>query len=110
MSVVLNILQELVAYHGTTHQFDVFDPAKTKDIGIHFGTKDQADAVVRKLWRKRDDPEVYEPGARVIKADTDLKNPLRMRDNFSTLGSTFKRRATDLFLRTPGFRPNDDER
>jgi hypothetical protein len=109
MSVVLNLLQELIAYHGTAHDFGEFDPAKTKDIGIHFGTKDQAHAVIRKMWRKSDDPE-YEPGARIIKADIDLKNPLRVRDNFSTLKTAFQRRARDLHLLTPGFSLNDEER
>jgi hypothetical protein len=30
MSVVLNTLQELIAYHGTAHDFGEFDPAKPK--------------------------------------------------------------------------------
>jgi phospholipid N-methyltransferase len=32
----------LVVYHGTTNRFNEFDKTKTMDIGIHFGTKEQA--------------------------------------------------------------------
>ena len=72
----------LIVYHGTNKNFTEFDPSKTNDIGIHFGTKEQAEAAL-KPWG-----EMHE-GSRIIPAYLSLQNPLRLPDRFSKLGTRF---------------------
>jgi hypothetical protein len=49
-------------------------------------------------------------GANVIPAKLKIQNPLRVGDEFSTLGRQFIARAKKLTLETPGFRANEAER
>lgn len=51
-------------FHATDAQFDRFE--KTRDLGFHFGTKEQAG---------------YKKRGRVIEASLDIRNPLRLPDN-----------------------------
>jgi len=61
-------------YHGTTGAFEYFDPSKTTDGGLHFGTKEQA--------RMR----VVGSDARLIVAHLRVSNPMRSKD----LGGNWK--------------------
>ena len=36
-----------VVYHGTNADFTAFNPKLTRDIGLHFGTKEQAETFRR---------------------------------------------------------------
>lgn len=60
----------IIGYHGTQHAFINFDISKSNDIGIHFGTKEQAGN------------RAYLSGAhpRIIPAHIDIKNPLDLPD------------------------------
>jgi hypothetical protein len=100
-------IAEIIAYHGTKSNFEKFDPSLTGDVGIHFGTSDQANAAIRNQWQKI--PE-YPEGANVRRANLDIKNPLRVYDNFSTLRATFMGRAKKWSLETPGFHMSQNER
>src|ERR1051326_5835571 len=100
-------LNEVIAYHGTTKGFTEFDPTLTGDIGMHFGTPEQANTVVRNRWKQT--PE-YEEGANVRPVNLALKNPLRVYDNFSTLRARFIARAKRWSLDTRGFRMTQEER
>jgi hypothetical protein len=102
-------IMEILAYHGTTHEFDQFDPSRTGDIGMHFGTPEQASNATRDLWARKGEPE-YRSGAHVRPVNLDLKNPLRVRDNFSTLRARFIARAKQWSLDTPGFHMTGPER
>lgn len=57
----------LVVYHGTNGDFDKFDPKLSRDIGIHFGTAEQANTF----------------GNNVMPSYLQLKNPLQVEDRFS---------------------------
>lgn len=103
------LIAEILAYHGTKADFDQFDPALSGDIGIHFGTPEQANSVIRRVWRWPGDPE-YVEGGNIRPVDLDLKNPLRVYDSFSTLRMTFTRRAKQWSLETPGFLMTPDEK
>jgi hypothetical protein len=93
------------AYHGTTKSFDEFDPSLTNDIGMHFGTQGQANVAAAHPATGR-----IMDGANVIPAKLKIQNPLRVGDEFSTLGRQFIARAKKLTLETPGFRANEAER
>ena len=43
------------AYHGTTSSFDKFDPSRTGDIGMHFGTSQQAHNATKDFFMKYKD-------------------------------------------------------
>lgn len=58
---------EPVFYHGTEAQFDDFDLEKSKSLGIHFGTRQQAEFMAGE-------------NGRVIAAHLDIKNPVRLHD------------------------------
>ncbi len=62
-------------YHGSTKDFDAFDPDKAShtSIGIHMGTLDQAHAFVR---GDRHGGQIYQVYA-------NIKNPLRLKDHFT---------------------------
>jgi len=96
------------AYHGTTAAFDAFDPRRTGDIGMHFGTLQQADKVIRPIFRSPDNAE-YQPGANIIPVKLRLHNPLRVYDMFSTLRTTYMNRAKIWCLNTKGFDPNNED-
>lgn len=55
-----------VVYHGTVHEFSEF--TKTKDVGFHFGTKEQANDI---FSRKRN-------GRHIIPVYLKLENPVRL--------------------------------
>lgn len=93
------------AFHGTTADFDAFDPERTGDIGMHFGTLPQANHVVQKIFRSPDDAGIYSAGANIIPVKLRLHNPLRVRDMFSTLKTTYMNRAKIWCLDTRGFSP-----
>lgn len=57
----------IIAYHATSKEFEVLDPAETVDGGLHFGSEDQA--------RMRGGPR-----ARLLKAEIDVSRPRRSRD------------------------------
>lgn len=61
--------QPKVVYHGTNAEFDKFDTKLSRDLGAHFGTKEQAETF----------------GKNVKPVYLSIKNPLRVDDNFSTL-------------------------
>lgn len=63
----------IIAYHGTrADHFINFDLSKSKDIGIHFGTKEQAGK------RTYSGPDATT--SRIIPAHIDVKNPLELPD------------------------------
>ena len=97
------------AYHGTTADFDSFDPSLTGDIGMHFGTLPQADKMARNYWT-RPGEEKYKPGANIIPVKLRLRKVLRVKDLFSTLKTRYIIRAKSFWLETPGFRPTEDEK
>jgi hypothetical protein len=90
-------------FHSTTEEFDEFDPRKSNDIGIHFGTPEQADAAAKPIGK-------YREGTRLIPAYIKVENPLRVKDMFSTLRNRFINRAKILILDTPGLHFNDEEK
>src|ERR1035437_2389730 len=94
------------AYHGTNKAFKKFDPNFTGDIGIHFGSVGVATDVAKGYFQKMGE---YQPGANIIPVKLRLKNPLRVRDMFSTLKTTYMNRAKQWVLNTHGFRPNQEE-
>ena len=100
------------AYHGTHNTFKRFDPNLSGDIGIHFGSKGAANHVVTPIF-KRPDEDPYKQGANIIPVKLKLKNPLRVKDMFSTLRTTYMNRAKQWVLVDPGyqggFRPNQEE-
>jgi len=59
----------LVVYHGTTKDFNEFDVSKSRDIGIHFGTQEQAR--IRTL---------IEPGGNIRPVYLNIQNPLELYD------------------------------
>jgi len=92
------------AYHGTTKDFDAFDPNLTGDIGMHFGNKKQAHHFTLDYMGR--DKE----GANIIPVKLRLKNPLRVKDMFSTLRTTYINRAKQFTLNTKGFYASDADR
>lgn len=60
-------MSRFLAYHGTTADFSAFDPAKTVDGGLHFGSKEQA--------RMRGGQK-----ARLIAVELSVERPRRSRD------------------------------
>lgn len=94
----------LEAFHGTENDFDEFDPRKTGDIGIHFGSPGQASHFALDL---RGQPK---PGGNIIPVRLKLHRPLRVKDMFSTLRVTFINRAKQWTLATRGFHANEQER
>lgn len=63
----------IIAYHGTrANNFINFDLSKSNDIGIHFGTKEQAG--------NRSYPGPHTPTSRIIPAHIDVKNPIELPD------------------------------
>jgi hypothetical protein len=96
---------DLDAYHGTQADFDAFDPERTGDIGLHFGTPEQASRAAASAFTGK-----YETGSAVMPVKLRLTNPLRVKDQFSVLGKTFINRAKTWVLATPGFRATDAER
>lgn len=88
----------LVVYHGTDKDFSTFDPSLSGDLGIHFGTAEQASKAVNVLGK----PLVE--GARVIPAFLDIKNPLRLPDVFSVIGKRWTTRAKNLRLDSKGIK------
>ncbi len=90
-------------FHSTPEEFDEFDPRKSHDIGIHFGTPEQADAAAKPIGK-------YREGTRLIPAYIKVENPLRVKDMFSTLKNRFINRAKILTLDTPGLYFSSDER
>jgi hypothetical protein len=91
------------AYHGTTADFPAFDPSLTRDIGLHFGTAQQADRATRDYFGKPKD------NANIIPVKLRLRNPLRVRDLFDTTRTRYIARAKKFCLETPGFHPNSEE-
>lgn len=76
-----------VVYHGTDAEedFKTFDVDRGEDIGIHFGTLEQATArigmtgpVMRDILRYGLEP--HQEGRRIIPAYLSIKNPLRLPD------------------------------
>lgn len=59
----------LVVYHGTSADFSVFDTAQSRDIGLHFGTQEQASRF----------------GNTMMPVYLSLQNPLRVEDSFSRI-------------------------
>lgn len=94
---------DIDAYHGTTADFDTFDPSLTRDIGMHFGTAAQADKATRDWFNKPKD------NAHIIPVSLRLRNPLRVRDLFDTTRTRYINRAKAFTLETPGFIPNREE-
>ncbi len=41
----------ILAFHGTSKDFNTFDKSKSLDFGVHFGTPGQANTIVKKEWR-----------------------------------------------------------
>ena len=39
-------MKNIIAYHGTTKKFKTFDASKIKELGFHFGSKEQAETVI----------------------------------------------------------------
>lgn len=97
-------LDEIIGYHGTKADFDQYDPALTGDIGIHFGSREQADSAARHARKPG-----YPDGANIRRADLDVHNLLRVQDRFSTLRQTFVGRAKQWSLETRGFRLTPEE-
>lgn len=87
------------AYHGTTKKFNKFDLGKSRDIGIHFGTKSQAEEILN--VRNPDEPSILRrmlrstglssTRPRLIEADINLRNPIE----FPDLGQWFARDIVD---------------
>lgn len=92
------------AYHGTIANFDAFDPRRTGDIGMHFGTAEQADTASKNAWSRQ-----YEEGSNVIPVLLKIRHPLRVKDMFSTLRTRYINRAKQWCLLTPGFLPNQED-
>ena len=72
-------------YHGTTAEFDTFDPDKTvSGLGIHFGTHEQASAVFETAGTLADvTANAPIKGRRIIEAHINIENPLRLEDQSS---------------------------
>lgn len=73
-------------FHGTTAEFEQFDPGRTKDIGMHFGTLEQAQQRV-----SRPAPggmAAYPEQTNIRPAWVDINNPLRLADVFSNRSMT----------------------
>jgi hypothetical protein len=94
----------LDAYHGTTADFDAFDPGRTRDIGMHFGSATQADNAIKDVYGKRKD------GANIIPVKLRVHNPLRVPDMFDTMRTTYINRAKTFCLLIRGFRASREER
>jgi len=92
------------AYHGTTSNFDAFDPSLTRDIGMHFGTQGQANKITN------DFRGFTEPNANVMPVKLALNNPLRVKDEFDRYGRRHVGIAKSITLDTPGFMANAEER
>lgn len=84
------------AYHGTKADFEAFDPSMTKDLGMHFGTAEQAEKAVWNPWSKE-----YPAGANIRPVDLHIQNPVRLPDMFSLLGKGMQAVAKKLTLETP---------
>ena len=61
--------EPMVVYHGTGADFSAFDPAQSRDIGLHFGTQEQAERF----------------GNTMMPVYLSLQNPLRVEDYFSRI-------------------------
>ena len=96
------------AYHGTTGDFERFDPSRTTDIGMHFGTAEQANNAIASGIRGS--AGEYPQGANVRPVDLDIEKTLRMPDVFSILGKGMTPVARKLTLETPGLRFEDADR
>lgn len=83
------------AYHGTTSEFEDFDPRRTGDIGMHFGTAEQAARALNPLGR--DMPA----GANIRPVDLYIKNPVQIPDVFSLLGKGMNSVARAIALDSP---------
>lgn len=75
--VVDDIGRPLVVYHATTEPIDAFDPTKTKDGGLHFGTAEQAD---ERLRHTRPARFTY-TGEQVMPVYLRMERPLRLVDD-----------------------------
>lgn len=90
----------LVAHHGTSKDFEVYDPARSNDIGIHFGTAQQADRASQVMGEHLD-------GARIAPSYLTIQNPLLVGDIFSRGGSGSYTRAAKSLLATKGMEDVD---
>lgn len=103
---MIELFEYVIAYHGTTNDFDEYDPRLTGDIGIHFGTKKQANDAIMSRWSK----PLYSDGSNIRPVKLDISNSLRVKDTFSIIGKTWVGQAKQWTLLTPGFRVTNDER
>ena len=72
-------------FHGTTRSFQEFDPNLSEDLGMHFGTLEQASNRVRGWVPKDTDPSQlgYAHGGNIRPVHVDIENPVRLPDVFS---------------------------
>ena len=68
----------LVLHHGTYTRFERFDSSRSKDIGIHFGTYDQANRRLRdlKVGDAKTDKDTFAPRGRVVAVALAIRNPV----------------------------------
>lgn len=89
----------LVAYHGTSGDFDSFNQTLIKDAGFHFGSKGQANAAAG----FSDELGDWNPlqSKSVMPVYLSIQNPLRVKDIFG-IGLSFQDNL-DTLLETGGF-------
>jgi hypothetical protein len=71
-------------YHGTNSSFLEHDPARSGDIGMHFGTLEQADRVAMGYGGQLYE---YATGANIRPSNVDIDRPIRLPDIFSRYSS-----------------------
>lgn len=69
-------------FHGTEKSFGEYDPTLSKDLGVHFGTLEQAQERI-KTWIPEESKSGFGPGANVRPVNVDIEKPARLMDLFS---------------------------
>lgn len=75
------------AFHGTTAAFDEYDPRLSQDLGIHFGTLEQAHNILGSPKFGKTigaDYGGYPEGANIRPVNVDMDNPVELPDIFSS--------------------------
>jgi hypothetical protein len=80
-------------YHGTTGDFPAFDPTKSTDLGMHFGTPEQANTAGANILTRQ-----YDDGANVVPVMLRSDKTARVKDIFNVVGQTYQGKAKALTL------------
>ena len=69
----------VLGFHGTTPEFDIFDLSRSRDIGHHFGTRQQAGNILKNKTQNYTQ-DVGDRSVRIIPAYVNVRNPLELPD------------------------------